>query len=385
MKYQVLILEDEIALLRGLVRGLSKVPSLEILTASKNEEAKKIIASTSLDLLISDLNLPDGSGLDSIQLYREKAPHGPLIVMTAYQNQYADRLQYKAGITILDKPISLPQLRKVVAEQLFENNLGTSAGPFQVQDFLQLAAIGRHSIRLRIEMVNGMVALCDVVEGEIWSAQFGEEQGVPALFRFLDEPAFAISYRSLARLPSERNVEQPLQGLLLEFARQKDEATLTRSGTYEMPTPVIQERLSWNLEKGPFNRFCLGLLKKEPWNFVGIVDLDQASLIGLAHKFPFLTRDLINKGLAILQEAFRGPRLKKFEKLLGEYQGQTVHNSIEALQYRAGLYWIRAELIPGSPLAFMAVCVSQEMAYEHENWSKHLGSVAELWQNHQNA
>jgi CheY-like chemotaxis protein len=382
VKYQVLLLEDEPALLQGLSRGLSKLPSLEVLTAGRNQEAALILQKSLPDLLIADLNLPDGSGLETIATYRERVPGGPLIVVTAHQAQYAEHLNMHPDISVLEKPVSLTDLRRTIAEKLFQSDHGTSPGPFHVQDFLQLASLGRHSLRLKFEMENGMVAHCDVVEGELWSVQYGEDEGVNALYRFLDLPVFSISYQSLTRIPASHNIQTPLQGLLLEYARQKDEAKLQQTTANYPAPPVVQEQLGWDLEKGPFNRYCLRLLKSwQDLHFAALLDLDQGALIGLAHKFPFLTRDLINKGMAVVQEALRGPRIQKFEKLFGEYHGKPVHHAVSDVRYQAGAFLIRASLLADSSKVFVVVIRSdtgEDSSRLFPNWHMILAELQQM-------
>jgi two-component system OmpR family response regulator len=75
------------------------------------DDAREAMATTAYELLLLDLNLPDGSGLDFLREMRRQASAAPVIILTA-QDQIASRI---AGLNAgaddyLIKPFDLSEL-----------------------------------------------------------------------------------------------------------------------------------------------------------------------------------------------------------------------------------------------------------------------------------
>lgn len=81
MKRNVLLIEDNAATRFGFVRYFSK-DGYEIFEASNLAEAEAARVTRNFDIMILDINLPDGSGIDFIDTVRENDPCIPLIVIT---------------------------------------------------------------------------------------------------------------------------------------------------------------------------------------------------------------------------------------------------------------------------------------------------------------
>jgi len=79
---QILLLEDDPFLGKGLVVQL-KAAGHEVTWQSTVVQAKASVAATAFDLLILDVNLPDGSGLDFCKNERDRGVKNPIIVLTA--------------------------------------------------------------------------------------------------------------------------------------------------------------------------------------------------------------------------------------------------------------------------------------------------------------
>jgi DNA-binding NtrC family response regulator len=81
MKPNVLLIEDNAATRFGFVRYFSK-DGYEIAEAANLAEAAAAMAARRFDILVLDINLPDGSGIDFIGTARASDPFIPIIVIT---------------------------------------------------------------------------------------------------------------------------------------------------------------------------------------------------------------------------------------------------------------------------------------------------------------
>lgn len=79
----ILLLEDNEVLSRHLERTLSDWHfSADVLVCQSNAEAAEIIATNHIGLLLADLNVSDGDGVDTIRLFSKANPDGVTIIMS---------------------------------------------------------------------------------------------------------------------------------------------------------------------------------------------------------------------------------------------------------------------------------------------------------------
>lgn len=102
----ILILEDDITFALMLSTWLKK-KGFEVISASSLEEAKKKIGSSSFELILSDLRLPDGDGIDLLKWMHGQAKVVPLIMMTSYAEIQTAVQAIKSGASdYIAKPLN---------------------------------------------------------------------------------------------------------------------------------------------------------------------------------------------------------------------------------------------------------------------------------------
>ncbi len=229
MKYHTLIVEDEVTLLRGLMRGLEAVPTLHLTGCHNFEEGLKVLTNEPPDLLLTDLNLPDRSGLDFMVELDRLNLHIPVVIMTAYRAAFVDQLAHHPGLTVLEKPIALQNLRAVIEEKLAFYRTAKPIGPFQLADYLQISGFGKHSLTMYVELEGGLRGQIDIVNGDIWNVYLHDLIGREALSKCLNTPIINIGYKNSSEEPATRQLTQSWENLLLDLARIQDEDSLSFS------------------------------------------------------------------------------------------------------------------------------------------------------------
>jgi DNA-binding response OmpR family regulator len=106
---RVLVIEDQRSLLHNLERGL-KEEGYEVIPATSISEAREAIAQQP-DLIVLDLVLPDGNGIDLLRQFRGQGIWRPVLVLTA-RDTVDDRVKgLDAGADdYLVKPFSFNEL-----------------------------------------------------------------------------------------------------------------------------------------------------------------------------------------------------------------------------------------------------------------------------------
>ena len=115
---QLLIVEDDIGLNQGLCKAL-KADARQIISCQDLKTAKEQLLCGGVSLILLDINLPDGSGLELLREIKENTPGIPVILLTANDTDLdiVDGLERGAD-DYITKPFSLSVLRARVNTQL---------------------------------------------------------------------------------------------------------------------------------------------------------------------------------------------------------------------------------------------------------------------------
>jgi len=115
---RVLVVDDEADLRELLVitLGRMKVDAVAVGTLS---EARKALSEGNYDLCLTDMNLPDGDGIDLIRHIGSRYQDLPVAMITAYGNmETATRAMKEGAFDFIAKPVTLDRLRQLIDDGL---------------------------------------------------------------------------------------------------------------------------------------------------------------------------------------------------------------------------------------------------------------------------
>lgn len=196
---RIFLLEDDEALGRGVAMALEG-PERKVVRALSLKEAEKILAEESFNLLILDINLPDGSGLELLQRIR-RGSAVPVILLTANDMELDEVTGLEAGADdYITKPFSLAVLRARVAAQLRRGEpkaresleLGPFTFDFQAMDFrregkaVELSKTEQRLLRVLVEN-RGRTLPRSLLVDRVWTD--GAE--------YVDENALSVTVKRL--------------------------------------------------------------------------------------------------------------------------------------------------------------------------------------------
>nr|WP_297403903.1 sigma-54 dependent transcriptional regulator [uncultured Marinobacter sp.] len=88
-------------------------------TAPDLASARKLLEQHNPQLCLTDMNLPDGNGIELVHWIQKHSPATPVAVITAYGNMDTAIESLKAGaFDFVSKPVELPRLRELVNSAL---------------------------------------------------------------------------------------------------------------------------------------------------------------------------------------------------------------------------------------------------------------------------
>ena len=117
-RQKALIIDDEPDIRELLEITLGRM-KLDTRSARNLKEARECLAREHYDLCLTDMRLPDGSGLELVQYIQQQHPQLPVAMITAYGSLDTAIGALKAGaFDFLTKPVDLNRLRELVGTAL---------------------------------------------------------------------------------------------------------------------------------------------------------------------------------------------------------------------------------------------------------------------------
>lgn len=218
----VLIVDDEKSFLLSLLQGLDAYAAdFNTLTAHNGRGAVDVLNSTKIDLVVSDLKMPEMDGFGLLAHMSKKHPNIPVIMMSAYCTpEIKARLKSLGAFTILEKPIDFQEFVDHIFSELSAVSKGYIKG-ITLPAFLQLVEMEKKTCTLRIGS-HGRKGSLYFMEGLLIDADNGIEEHEKAALDMVcwDDPEIEIE--SICRRKT-RNIQSPLTYILMEGYRLNDE------------------------------------------------------------------------------------------------------------------------------------------------------------------
>ena len=123
MTARILLIDDDPALRAGIGRYLEAM-GYQVFEADNGESALKVLEANTLDLVLTDINMPEMDGIELILALAERFPHIPIITMSGgglipKEHLLADARMLGVLRTIA-KPFDLDELGELVEQVLAE-------------------------------------------------------------------------------------------------------------------------------------------------------------------------------------------------------------------------------------------------------------------------
>lgn len=133
---QILIVEDDIALNKGLCKAL-KADNRQVISCPDMKSARRQLLCGTVSLVLLDINLPDGSGLDFLREIKNTSIQLPVVLLTANDTDMdiVEGLEQGAD-DYITKPFSLSILRARVNTQLRKAHLNITDTSIKIDHFI---------------------------------------------------------------------------------------------------------------------------------------------------------------------------------------------------------------------------------------------------------
>ncbi|MET0794099.1 MAG: response regulator [Polyangiaceae bacterium] len=241
---RVLIVEDDPAQARSLARAFAKLrPDLSLLTSSNGVEAIKLMNERAVDLLLTDLQMPEMDGFELVAWTVSHCPDVAVFTMSAYgAEDTAARIHGLGGIEYFSKPID-PQAVLARLTDALNQSVRGHVQNLSLASFLQIMEMERKTCNLTIQCDDKSGSMV-IRKGELVDARSADLRGVEAAISIIGwpNPSIMISRHNEFGPPV---IQKSLGYIVMEAMRVQDEAAHNAVPLADGGSAWPAQRRSW--------------------------------------------------------------------------------------------------------------------------------------------
>jgi DNA-binding NtrC family response regulator len=201
MSPSVLIVDDDARVRTSLARALGE-SGTDIRVAENATRALSALADSPVDLILTDVRMPEMDGLELLRLIKERAPETAVVLMTAYDDLQTIATAMREGAEdFLVKPLDLHALRSVVGRIFEDRRLRAAAvAPAGDEHALGEELIGHDPRMIEIFKIVGQVAATRanvLIRGQSGTGKELIAQAIHSSSSFCQEPFVPVNCTAL--------------------------------------------------------------------------------------------------------------------------------------------------------------------------------------------
>jgi DNA-binding NtrC family response regulator len=137
MEERILLIDDDLGLSEVIVMLLER-EGYVLESAGTLKQGLALLETRALDLVVTDLKLPDGTGLDVIAGVRARRPRLPIIMITSYSSMESAIAALRAGAAdYVIKPFDNEELLQAIARTLSGRRMLSGARPLAIEEYIR--------------------------------------------------------------------------------------------------------------------------------------------------------------------------------------------------------------------------------------------------------
>ncbi|MFZ5979831.1 MAG: response regulator [Candidatus Zixiibacteriota bacterium] len=125
----ILVVDDEL-MMRNLMEKILVRDGYKVLTAENGDAALELLKNNQVNIVISDMKMPEMNGFDLLKIVKKEYPHIGMIMMTAYGDTYTVKDALLLGADeYITKPFKSFEVSMVVERAYWRILSSTNAEP----------------------------------------------------------------------------------------------------------------------------------------------------------------------------------------------------------------------------------------------------------------
>jgi DNA-binding response OmpR family regulator len=255
---RLLIVEHDPSHGRALARSVERRrPDITAVRARDGAEAIRVMSQGSVDLLLTELALPELDGFQLLAWAGEHHPEVPAFAMsTSGSDETKARVSALGAVAYFEKPLDVKELVARLSGELSQTVRGQVYN-ITLASFLQLMEMERKTCTLSVSYA-GKTGTLLLRRGQLVDAAFGDQCGEQAAITIIawPYPTITISSTPATEPPT---IEKPLGFVIMEAMRVQDElvrdvpaSEFPMPGAHSRPSSVlVRDHLSTGLPAFP--------------------------------------------------------------------------------------------------------------------------------------
>ena len=223
----ILIVDDEETLLLVIVSRFKNYRDrFTVFTALNGKEAVKILEAENIDLVVTDLNMPEMDGFELLVYMNNNFPSIPVIVNSAYcTSEMQAKLNAIGTMRLLDKAVDFDLLLEAVMQELEDLPTGSISG-ISTSGFLQMIEMEQKTCLLEVQSPGQPPGQLYVVQGDIYDAACGDSAGEDAAYRIIGWDKVQLFMKELPTNKIQKRIDKSTMAVVMESLRIKDETEM---------------------------------------------------------------------------------------------------------------------------------------------------------------
>lgn len=196
---RLILLVDDHSATRETLTEVIRDMGHRVKAAASQTEAVRFVEEKPFDLVLTDLKLPDGSGLEVMRRLKQLHPETPVVMITGHATiDNAVEATRMGAYEYLTKPVDLNRLRIVIANALYLSTLERRVGRAGSLD----AIVGHSPEIVKVKELIKQIAATDVtvlIQGESGTGKEMAANAIQSLSRRENGPFVKVNVAVLSR------------------------------------------------------------------------------------------------------------------------------------------------------------------------------------------
>lgn len=227
---KILIVDDSKVILKMMEKHLNN-QGYSVTLADSAVKAAKILKKEDFLLIITDISMPNVSGLDLLLWIKNNKPNSKVVVMTAFSSEEMKKFISKTGaINYIEKNGDLGNLNRTISES-FAKGFSCNIKDISLFDFLNIIYLSKSTKIINIESpYSADMGLIFFKDGEIIHSEINELTGEDAFYKIMamDSGDFYDSNEKVKN-NVEHSIKTPFNFLLMNATKIIDEAKRSKA------------------------------------------------------------------------------------------------------------------------------------------------------------
>lgn len=328
MPKRILLVDDEELFLKSLKEGLEPLSHVfEVDICYSVNEAIKSIAVYDYDLVVTDMRMPEKSGLELLLFLKERKFPGKIIVMSAYDtDENSDKIKSLGVIDVITKPFRLEFFKNMLLEQFrLEKDGSVLFETIDLVTVMQVINMEKKTSALEVD-VDGNLGMIFFMDGEIVHAEFDDLEGEEAVLKLIAQPSGRISVRKIKN-KVKRTIKTPFVKHMMNIMQTVDEIRRVEESSEALKreaNPPLKPLPGFHVDKKAMKDALETLNEVNGFIAAGMFSAHGELMVGTDE----ISRFHFEKSGAVMHEILRDAKIMSSNMALGKVEMFQVHSEL---------------------------------------------------------